>query len=144
MGKNVKILGQIPLAQAELSRELLLDEGIDATVVSGDPFGMGATVWVPEEQVPLAELVLGGGQDQGHRVLCPACGESNPGTFGECWSCGASLDGDGSDRKRWPDDAPPKEERDRSGPRWFALILAVIVIGSALTALAQWLGATPW
>ena len=24
-------------------------------------------------------------------VPCPACGETNPGNFGECWNCGAAL-----------------------------------------------------
>ena len=30
-------------------------------------------------------------------VICPACGETSPGNFANCWNCGAPLLAEGAD-----------------------------------------------
>ena len=99
--KKIYVAGNLP--EAYLVRDLLLQAGVAARVLNEHAAGalgelaMNSTypqVWITQEhQLTHARSLIA---DYERRPLaaakfCAQCGETNPGEFDLCWSCGATL-----------------------------------------------------
>lgn len=94
------------LIEAELLLQRLRDRNIPSAVrntflqgaLGAVPFSERPTVCVLEERDVTAAALCVREMEAALRapeppeVLCPKCGETNPGNFEECWKCRAELD----------------------------------------------------
>lgn len=135
MSHRTRILDRMPIPMAELYQQILVDQGLDAEVVGGDLPGIDGWVTVPDDQVPLAEAALAAALPEGKdKQVCPSCGEENPPVFVDCWNCGASLAGDGSDAQDFPES--PDDWFPSTAGR-LAFLAAVLALVGYL--LARWI-----
>ena len=116
--RRERLAGPMPQAAAEMYRQVLGAEGIAAEVRQGHLPGQYATLWVSEEDLPMAQVLLAAADATGDGIrTCTECGEESPETFDECWSCGASLvEGEPHEATRSPhhEDIPsPQVHRPR-------------------------------
>jgi hypothetical protein len=88
-------------ALAEMLKDLLVQEGIEATVVASvHPLGWHADnrteVWITDEtdldkaRSIADEFAKGSTGTRGWKWRCPTCGEQIEPQFTACWRCGAS------------------------------------------------------
>lgn len=103
-----ELLREPDLARMGLLRSILEARGIETWIRNeaeynalglsgfGTPKLWPALCVVKEEDHELAKEILSEHLDgdaalSQTEILCPACGETNPGNFEVCWSCEASL-----------------------------------------------------
>lgn len=101
----MELLARLDRIQAHLLRDALARAGIRAHVLNthvqgaiGElpPEAALPQVWLDDGRDRERAQVVLAAQAQGARRAdetrwCPACGESNPGSFELCWACGAGL-----------------------------------------------------
>lgn len=127
---NVQVGTRMPLAQAMMVQQILAAEGIEAELVHGHLPGQECRLFVNEADAPMAEVFLAASDAETEaETLCPSCGEANPGTFAQCWSCGAALDGEPT-----PDAEPPPAPREPESPT------PSVTAPARATVPAAWLG----
>ncbi len=111
MGKNMKELFRVKdITRVSYYRAVLEEQGIATIIRNEHLVGAGITeIPIPEfypalcvsfdedyerAVVIIREHLLAEQPDADREISCPSCGESNPGNFTECWSCGAALTGE--------------------------------------------------
>lgn len=101
MSDEVVVYSSLNMAEVHLVRSLLTREGIGSRIrrqflaplmgeIPADD--ARAELLVPADRLDVARAVI----DEARATVdveraCPACGETNPGSFELCWSCGADL-----------------------------------------------------
>ena len=80
---------------AEILKDLLIEEGFDATVLRERSTGRVFGVWVPDDEYEEAQALakrFGQGEPFEDAVRpawrCPTCREPREGQFAVCWKCG--------------------------------------------------------
>jgi len=107
MSDEVVVYSSINVAEVHLVRSLLTREGIGSRVrrqLLGPLMGeipaddARAELLVPADALEAARAMIHEARTaEDIEQRCAACGETNPGSFELCWSCGADLpDGDRS------------------------------------------------
>jgi hypothetical protein len=93
------------LIEAELLLQRMRDRGIPSALQNGDlvgmlgelPLTMQPTVCVLEERDQSAAVLCIREMEAALKapelpdIVCPACGDTSPGNFEECWKCRAEL-----------------------------------------------------
>jgi hypothetical protein len=104
----IELLREPDTARMGLLRSILESRGIATTIRNpGDWNALGlshfdrprnwpALCVLREEDHPialaiLAEVATRDENRSAEEILCPVCGESNPGNFEICWACGAGI-----------------------------------------------------
>jgi len=82
------------LLENEGIRTFIRNENLSNTATSIPEFYPALCILSEDDQEKAMAVINEDIQDEEHvggEVVCPACQESSPATFGTCWNCGAVL-----------------------------------------------------
>ncbi len=101
MAEEVVVFSSLNPTEVHLVRSMLTREGIGSRVQGQFRTGLAGEIpvddartelFVPAPRAAEATVIIDAARAAADvERPCPACGESNPGAFELCWSCGADI-----------------------------------------------------